>query len=34
MEIDTGASLSLINENTLCKLGKDESALQNAQIHL
>ena len=34
MEIDTGASLSLINEDTFQRLGKDQSALQEAQVNL
>ena len=34
MEIDTGASLSLINEDTWRRLGKDRSVLQESQVHL
>ena len=34
MEVDTGASLSLINEDTLKRLGKSKSDLQEAQLHL
>ena len=34
MEVDTGASLSLINEDTLRSLGKDRSSLQKAAVHL
>lgn len=34
VEIDTGALLSLINEDTLLRLGKDQFNLQETQIDL
>lgn len=34
MEIDTGASLSVINEDTLQRLGKNRYDLQEVQVHL
>ena len=34
MEVDTGTSLSLINEDTLKRLGKSKSDLREAQLHL